>query len=331
MRSIEEILYGLDELFEKQKMNEVEAYLQEALKEAKEEQEDGAVITIVNEIIGFYRDLSMYEKALYYCEQILPFMEMRGLKDTIHYATTCLNVANAYRAAGNWEGSLNYYKDVKEVYDKVLNPNDSLYASYYNNLSLLYQEMGDFFQAAECLKKALSIIELYQDEIKISITCSNLAASLLRIGKEREAEQFILRSLQIFMEDGERDFHYGAALSVMGELQFQKGNYELSIISYKRALAELEKHVGKTEYYYRTLDNVKQVKKALQKQENPDTKSLGIQMAEDFYLEYGIPMLEKKFPSFINKIAVGKVGEGSECFGYDDTFSGDDNFMLWYP
>ena len=149
MRSVEEILNGLDLLFEQQKMNEVESYLQNALQEAMNASEDSIVITIVNELIGFYRDLSLYEKSIYYCEQILPFMEMKGLKDSIHYATTSLNVANAYRAAGLWEQSLEHYKKVKAVYDKMLTPTDSLYASYYNNLSLLYQEMGNFAEAAK--------------------------------------------------------------------------------------------------------------------------------------------------------------------------------------
>ena len=65
------------------------------------------------------------------------------------------------------------------------------------------------------------------------------------------------------MEDGERDFHYGAALSAMGELQLQKGYYDQSKYYYEKALTELEKHVGKTEYYYRTLDNLKHVQKKI--------------------------------------------------------------------
>ena len=226
MRTVEDILLGLDQLFSEQKMTEVEPYLQEALQEAMNIGDFSTVITIVNELIGFYRDISQYEKSIYYCEQILPFMEMKGLKETIHYATTCLNVANAYRAAGQWENSLKHYKEVKSMYDRILSPTDSLYASYFNNFSLLYQEMGNFEMAVECLKKALEIIESYGDVIKVAITCSNLAASLLRINARPEAEFYLNRALQIFVDDGEQDFHYGAALSVMGELQFQKGNYE---------------------------------------------------------------------------------------------------------
>ena len=344
MRSVEEILNGLDSLFEHQKMEEVESYLQQALQEAMDEKEDSIVITIVNELIGFYRDISIYEKSIYYCEQILPFMEMRGLKDSIHYATTCLNVANAYRAAGLWEQSLEHYYKVKMVYDKMLTPTDSLYASYYNNLSLLHQEMGNFEEAVKCLKTALVIIEAYGDIIKVAITCSNLAASLLRIDKQEEAEGYLNRALQIFIEDGERDFHYGAALSVMGELQFRKGCFIESQHYYERALTELDKHVGKTEYYYRTLDNLEQVKNMIVNSasdsaievddslkdniscKNYNDNSLSKQLFEEYYYEYGAPMIQEKFPEFVNKIAIGKAGEGSECFGFDDEYSKDHDF-----
>ena len=328
MRTVEEILLGLDKLFSEQKMADVEPYLQQALKEAMEEGDSSAVITIVNELIGFYRDISQYDKSIYYCEQILPFMEMRGLKGSIHYATTCLNVANAYRAAGKRDVSLKYYEEVKDVYDSLLAPTDSLYASYFNNLSLLYQEMGEFAKAAECLKKALIIIEPYGDMIKVAITCSNLAASLLRIEAQQEAENYLNRALQIFIDDGEGDFHYGAALSVMGELQFQKKQYEESKKYYQKALSELEKHVGKTEYYYRTLDNLEQVEKVLSKSQNPkdEKKSLGRQMFEDFYYQYGESMLQKNFPDYLDKIAIGKAGEGSDCFGFDDNASLDHDF-----
>lgn len=349
MRSVEEILSGLDRLFSEQRMAEVEPYLQEALQEAMNLGDSSTVITIVNELIGFYRDISHYDKSIYYCEQILPFMEMRGLKETIHYATTCLNVANAYRAAGQWQISLKYYEDVKHVYDRMLTPTDSLYASYFNNLSLLYQEMGNFEKAAECLKTALVIIEAYGDMIKVAVTCSNLAVSLLRVGKQQEAENYLNRALQIFKDDGERDFHYGAALSAMGELQFLKQQYEESKKYYQKALEELEKHVGKTEYYYRTLDNLEQVEKALilkknsldseiadreNKGENEidskvhadGKKSLSKQIFEDYYFEHGEPMLQKYFPDFIEKIAIGKAGEGSDCFGFDDEISSDHDF-----
>ncbi len=51
----------------------------------------------------------------------------------------------------------------------------------------------------------------------------------------------------------------------------------------------------------------------------------GIDLAKAFYEEYGIPML-KEFPELEGKVAVGLVGSGSECFGFDDEFSKDHDF-----
>ncbi|MBE6596386.1 MAG: DUF4037 domain-containing protein [Ruminococcaceae bacterium] len=52
----------------------------------------------------------------------------------------------------------------------------------------------------------------------------------------------------------------------------------------------------------------------------------GIELSEKFYYEYGAPMIKEKFPSLEGMIAVGLVGSGSECLGYDDDISQDHDF-----
>lgn len=49
----------------------------------------------------------------------------------------------------------------------------------------------------------------------------------------------------------------------------------------------------------------------------------GLERAEAFYLEAVKPMIESEFKSVADRIAVGLVGHGSECFGYDDELSAD--------
>ncbi len=59
----------------------------------------------------------------------------------------------------------------------------------------------------------------------------------------------------------------------------------------------------------------------------------GLELAEAFFNEYGKPMLARQFGDVADRIAVGLVGHGSECFGFDDDLSKDHDFepgfCLW--
>ena len=44
----------------------------------------------------------------------------------------------------------------------------------------------------------------------------------------------------------------------------------------------------------------------------------GLELSRRFYLECGEPMLREQFGDILDLLAVGLVGSGSECFGYDD-------------
>lgn len=52
----------------------------------------------------------------------------------------------------------------------------------------------------------------------------------------------------------------------------------------------------------------------------------GQSLSKAYYLEYGKSMIEKNFPEYADRIAVGLVGDGSEAFGYDDEISRDHDF-----
>ena len=52
----------------------------------------------------------------------------------------------------------------------------------------------------------------------------------------------------------------------------------------------------------------------------------GLEEARKFYEEAGAEMISRNFGDFENRIAVGLVGDGSECFGFDDQTSRDHDF-----
>ena len=59
----------------------------------------------------------------------------------------------------------------------------------------------------------------------------------------------------------------------------------------------------------------------------------GLDLAEAYYHTHGAPMITSRFGCFAPRIAVGFVGPGSECFGFDDAISRDHDwgpgFCLW--
>ena len=52
----------------------------------------------------------------------------------------------------------------------------------------------------------------------------------------------------------------------------------------------------------------------------------GIELAREYYLQFGEPMLKRDFPALFAHLAAAKVGEGSDCFGFDDALSRDHDF-----
>lgn len=52
----------------------------------------------------------------------------------------------------------------------------------------------------------------------------------------------------------------------------------------------------------------------------------GLELSRKYYETYGCRMLQEKFEEYEHLIAVGLVGSGSDCYGYDDAISRDHDF-----
>ena len=333
--NVEKTLEQLNTLLAQHRTNEIEGFLLGEIEESESQKDTGSLITLMNELIGYYRENGEYEKSLVYCKQVLQVAAEAGLSGTIPYATTLLNVANSCKAAGLLREAMMYDEKVREIYADNIEDTDFRYVNLYHNMGQLFQEMGDYESACDCMERSLSIAMLYQEaRVEIAIIYTSLAICQLKLMRYQEAIENLRRAFALYEQDEEKDYHYSGALSAMGEAQYLAGNMEESAYYYERALREIERTTGRNKAYEITLRNLNVVQKQLQDlpQENIHFQN-GLELCESFYKEYGIPMIRMKFPAYEGMIAAGLVGESSECFGFDDEVSRDHDFgpgfCLW--
>ncbi len=257
MKTIEEIFRQLDGYFQNNEIEKVEPFLVACREEAKEQSEYGIYISVANELIGFYRSVTEFSKAFDTIEDVLLLMEELQLEHSEHFATTLLNAATAYRAAGKLEEAARYYKQALQIYEQTLAPGDYRFAGLYNNLGILLENMGEAQEAIKTLQKALEIVRgLPDSEGEQAISLTNLAMVWFQVQDSEQAEICLGEAVQLFEQKGaEADEHYHAALAGLGEAAFRRKAYTEALSYYEKALQELKKHYGETMSYAMLCDN----------------------------------------------------------------------------
>lgn len=249
--NIDAFFATLDSYFEKNEVDKIDSYLVSSLVQAKEEEDYAAYISICNEMIGFYRSTSAFEKAYTAAEDVLLLMEELKLDHTEHFATTLLNAATAYRAAGDYAYALRLYKQALQIYEGIIPPEDYRYAGLYNNMSILLEKMEENEEAIDCAKKALAIMEKIEGgEIQTAVSLTNLALVYFKVSQPEQARELLEQALAIFEKDGEgSDEHYSGALAGMGEACYRMEEYEEALSYYERALEKVKLHYGENVSY----------------------------------------------------------------------------------
>ncbi|MGN0346807.1 MAG: DUF4125 family protein [Lachnospiraceae bacterium] len=364
--SVEEILQHIDALFEANQAKEAEHYMLSCLEQARVHRDCPLQMTILNELIGYYRVTSQAEHLRSIMEQAMKLGQEMGLENSVPFATTLLNVANGYRSIGELELSLQYYGMVEQIYREQLSPEDLNVAGLYNNKSLLLEEMQRYQQAKECLDKALAIVTKQNADFEIAVTHANLANTLVAMKDFEEATIHAKESISRFRDMNCLDSHYAAALSALAMCRFENKEYREALSLFREGMYIIENSFGQNSQYKRMLDNYNKclemsgaeaqdhlTKPQLQEQQpqeqqpehqpqeqqpelQPQTKEqpqTGLEICRLYYEKFGKPMIAEKFPDYQSKIAVGLVGEGSDCYGFDDAFSRDHDwgpgFCMW--
>ena len=255
---IRNIILGLDKLFAEKKIKEAEVYLRENLDKAKEEKDNGAVLVLLNEQIGYYRSISRTEASLIALAEAKNYIEIMGLVGTEHEATTLLNGATALRAAKQYKEAMQEYFRVEEIYNNTISGKDYRFAGLYNNMSLLYSELEQYKEAGEKLQLALGVLEgLEGSEIEQAITYTNMAVNYGKLEQKDAMKNVLQKALQLFEEyTDNKDAHYAAALSGLAGVYFEMGEWIAAAKLYQRVCEDIRSYFGENMAYVVSLENL---------------------------------------------------------------------------
>ena len=158
----------IDRLFAENRGAEAEKLLEQALAEAYENQYFLDAVPILNELIGYCRETSQVERSYQYAEEVQEILQNLGLEGSLHHGTTLLNIANAYRAGGRLEDSLEKYSQVAEIYKELLQEEES------NIISLIDENGAEVdFEYMDCIeyegKEYLALLPVEEEDNSVVI------------------------------------------------------------------------------------------------------------------------------------------------------------------
>lgn len=343
---INQILQTLDHLFATNQTEKVEGFLIGELAKALSVENHSCAITIMNELIGYYRSISRIDDSIMITEKALSIIKHVGLDGSLAYATTLLNGATAYRAARQYEKANVMYEETLTLYKELLPDVDYRLAGLYNNMSTLFSELKRYEEAASQLKNAITILQaIEKDSMEEAVSHTNLSLIYFELNDLDNGNDHLNEALRIFeTKKGNKDAHYSGALAGLAQAFYKQGKYDQAIVAYDEALAELKLNFGENASYALLCENYALVLETIGKNREAavlkekayavyvslglkERKPLsGLLLSKSYYETYGKPMIEEKFADYKDRIAVGLVGYGSECFGFDDVYSTDHDF-----
>jgi len=94
-----------------------------------------------------------------------------------------------------------YTQSISELQSRLNNSTDSLEISQLNEkIGQEYFYKGEFINALEYFTKSLKIAEAMQHEYNVASCYNNISAVYMETGKFKEAEEYAIKALQLFLK-----------------------------------------------------------------------------------------------------------------------------------
>ena len=352
----------LDELNKKREMFQTEGNILKEIEvlreillrtEKKYGSESDEYIKALNELGGTLKYVGYYDEAESNLKKSLEIINSKYGNNNLAYATSLLNLTEVYRFAQKFNLLEENYKKIVAIYQNNSADNSFSYAGLCNNFGLYYQNIGDMKSAYDLHLKSLDILKNYDSEeylLEYAVTLSNLFNPCYQLGMKEKAVEYLYKALDIFEKNvGTEHPLYSASLNNMAIYYYNERKLNKSIEFLERASEISKKTMGvDSDNYKNILSNIDFIKEELAKNSNnnisqngetsekielkesvikEDLENIkGLELSKKYFYDVVLPEFEKNLKDILSLCAFGLVGEGSECYGYDDKLSQDHDF-----
>ena len=329
--------------------------LREILAETEKQYgiESDEYIKALNELGGTLKYVGYYDEAENNLKRSLEIIKKKYGDNNLAYATSLLNLTEVYRFAQKLNLLEENYKKIVKIYQNNSADNSFSYAGLCNNFGLYYQNIGDIKSAYNLHLKSLDILKNYDSEeylLEYAVTLSNLFNPCYQLGMKEKAVEYLNKAIDIFEKNvGTEHPLYSASLNNMAIYYYNEGKLNRAIEFFERATEISKKTMGvDSDNYKNILSNIEFIKEELAKSEdntkfenaknssNEKNNNIisstglknikGLELSKRYFYDIVLPEFEKKLNDIFSLCAFGLVGEGSECYGYDDELSKDHDF-----
>ena len=335
-------------------LKEIEV-LREILTETEKEysSESDEYIKALNELGGTLKYVGYYDEAESNLKKSLEIIDKKYGDNNLAYATSLLNLTEVYRFAQKFNLLEENYKKIVAIYQDNSADNSFSYAGLCNNFGLYYQNIGDMKSAYDLHLKSLDILKNYDSEeylLEYAVTLSNLFNPCYQLGMKEKAIEYLYKAIEIFEKNvGTEHPLYSASLNNMAIFYYNERKLNKAIEFFKKAAEISKKTMGvDSDNYKNILSNIDFIKEELAKNPNnnisqngetnekielkesitkEDLENIkGLELSKKYFYDIVLPEFEKNLKDVLPLCAFGLVGEGSECYGYDDKLSQDHDF-----
>ncbi len=174
------VIEKYDEYIGMRDSDAAERHLLYWLAEAEAGGDSHGRLTVINELMGFYRNTERRDEAYKYAA-----LGLEAVHDDkrLITATTYINAATVYKSFGEASRAYPLFVRAREIYEELLEPDDERLAGLYNNMALALSDLGRYSECYELYRRAIEIM------IGKERGTIDAAISYLNMANAREAEK----------------------------------------------------------------------------------------------------------------------------------------------